>query len=52
MRESAATGGSTVPGGMILSVSGTLENRGGKRVMNVQVRNKSAVIGQLTAVRN
>lgn len=52
MRESAATGGSTVPGGMILSVTGTLGTQGGKKTLHVTVRNKSAVLGTLEAVRN
>jgi hypothetical protein len=52
MRENASTGGSTVPGGGILSVTGTLQNRAGQKVMNVLVRNKSAVLGTLEALRN
>ncbi|CAN5719791.1 hypothetical protein BH10BDE1_BH10BDE1_04190 [soil metagenome] len=52
MRESAASGGSSVPGGMILSVTGTLGTQGGKKTLNVTVRNKTAVLGTLEAIRN
>jgi hypothetical protein len=33
-------------------VTGTLQNRAGQKVMNVLVRNKSAVLGTLEALRN
>ncbi len=52
MRENPSTGGSTVPGGSILSVTGRLETRGGRKVLDVTVRNKSAVLGTLEAIRN
>lgn len=55
MRESAGatpgSGGSTVPGGMILSVSGYLKTVAGKKTLDVIVRNKSRVLGNLEAVR-
>lgn len=51
MRESALTGGSSVPGGMILSVSGKMKTVSGKKVLAVDVRNKTARLGSLEAVR-
>ncbi len=50
MRESGSTG-SGVPGGMILSVSGSLATNGGTKVLDVTVRNRAAVLGRLQATR-
>lgn len=51
MRESSSSG-STVPGGMILSVSGTLSTVAGQKQLDVTVRNRAAVLGSLSAVRS
>ncbi len=50
MRENGSTG-SGVPGGMILSVSGVLTTVGGTQVLDVTVRNRAAVLGNLKATR-
>ncbi len=49
---SAGGGGSGVPGGMTLSVSGTLKDFGGVKTMDVTVRNRASVLGKLKAVNH
>lgn len=51
MKNDAALGGGGTgfPGGGTLSVSGTLKTVGGDKVLNVTIRNRSAVIGTVEA---
>ncbi|MDX9730621.1 MAG: hypothetical protein RBT63_02515 [Bdellovibrionales bacterium] len=51
MRENALSGGSSVPGGMILSVVGRFIEVKGKKALDVTVSNRAAVVGTLQAVR-
>lgn len=51
MRENAASGGSTVPGGRLLSVTGMFKTVQGVKSLDVVVSDRSSVIGTVEAFR-
>lgn len=51
MRENAASGGSTVPGGKLLSVTGQFKTVQGVKSMDLLVSDRSSVLGAVEAVR-
>lgn len=51
MRENAASGGSTVPGGRLLSVAGHFKTIQGVKSLDVVISDRSSVLGTVEAVR-
>jgi hypothetical protein len=51
MRENAASGGSSVPGGRLLSVTGVFKNVQGVKSLDVVVSDRSSELGTVEAIR-